>query len=110
MKLGWIAPLLALTVAACGGGGEDAESAGTSGVMPDCSDVWVDGETLPEDYEGCTDGDTIAAAVTIECDSGIGTFVTYDDRFHALLGDTVTEASTESDEYAKAYEDCFADS
>lgn len=86
-------------------GGEAAES-GT----PVCSDVWVDGGTLPEDYAGCENADgSIEAAATIKCDSGIGAFTTYQDEFFALLGGEITEAPSTSEEYSAAYEECFAD-
>jgi hypothetical protein len=35
--------------------------------LPDCSEVWVDGRNLPKDYEGCRDGDTVIAAVSVRC-------------------------------------------
>jgi hypothetical protein len=35
--------------------------------LPECADVWVDGRKLPEDYEGCRDGDTATAAVSVPC-------------------------------------------
>lgn len=88
----------------------DTATAPESSGTPACAEVWVDGETLPEDYEGCENEDgSIEAAATIECDSGIGTFATYQDEFFALLGGEITEAPSSSEEYAAAYEECFAD-
>lgn len=110
---------LALTATGCSGDDNGDTAEGSQGApapatamseYPACEDVWVDGETLPEDYEGCDNGGTIEAAASIECDSGSGVFVTYQDQFHALLGGEITEAASSSEEYAAAYEECFADS
>lgn len=109
--------VLALTATGCSGDdngetaeeGQDAPAAATSD-YPACEDIWVEGETLPDDYEGCDNDGAIEVAATIECDSGVGTFVTYQDEFHALLGGEITEAPSSSEEYAAAYEECFADS
>lgn len=110
-----ICAALALLATGCSGddtGADDSGSAATAeSGTPACSEVWIDGETLPGDYEGCTNDDgSIEAAATLECDSGIGTFATYQDEFFALLGGEITEAPSDSEEYAAAYEDCFADS
>ena len=75
--------------------------------MPACSDAWVVGATLPEGYEGCMDGGTMVAAISIECTDG-SLFTTYDDRFHAVIGGEVF-SSEDPDVYAKAYNDCTAD-
>lgn len=88
----------------------DATNAPESGGLPACADVWVDGETLPEDYDGCENPDgSIEEPVIYDCDSGIGRFTTYRDELHALLGGEITEAPSNSEEYAAAYEECFAD-
>lgn len=115
MRTGLAAIALALLATGCSSSDEtDAADNGSdteaSSSVPACSDIWVDGQTLPEDYDGCeNDGGSIEAAATIECDSGIGTFATYQDEFFALLGGEITEAPSDSDEYAAAYEECFAD-
>jgi hypothetical protein len=106
-----VAAAIAFMATGCSGdGGNDKASAETSGGLPTCSDVWGDGKTLPDDYNGCADGDTIEAAVIQDCDSGIGRFTTYRDQFHALLGGKITEAPSSSKEYAAAYEKCMTDS
>lgn len=105
------AAALLFVASGCGGGnGDSGDDAAGSG-MPSCSDVWRDGATLPKDYDGCTNDDgSIEAAVSRECDSGIGTLVTYQDDFYALLGGKITEAPADSKTYSNFfYKKCFAD-
>jgi hypothetical protein len=58
--------LLALTfsVTACGAGSDTASPLGDT---PKCSDIWVEGNTVPENYEGCENGDTIEAVFEYDC-------------------------------------------
>lgn len=113
MKRTIAAVFAALLLAGCSGSddsskGDDSKSGDDA--YPSCESVWVDGQTLPKNYEGCTsDPDTIEAPALLECDSGIGQFTSFDDRFFALLGGEITEAGPDSDEYSKAYDECFAD-
>lgn len=102
---------LALLVSACGNGDEPSPEAGIDPgeTTPACSDVWVDGETLPEDYEGCLENaDLIAAAVFSDCADG-SQLTSYDGRFYGLLGSEITEVEGEmaADRgYKKAFYDC----
>lgn len=115
MRTGLAAIALALLATGCSSSddtdaADNGSGAETGSSVPACSDVWVNGQTLPEDYEGCMNGDdSMEAAVILECDSGIGSFAAYQDEFFALLGGEITEAPSDSDEYAAAYEECFAD-
>lgn len=86
--------LSVLLLTACGGGGDDDEGGTGSGGLPDCADVWVEGETLPEDYEGCMDGDMTVALVTSDCTDG-SRLTGYDDRYWALLGGEIKDAGAE---------------
>lgn len=80
---------LALVLAGCSDDGGEGES---STGLPDCADVWVAGETLPEDYDGCmSDPDTIEAAVVMTCDDG-SEFTGFDDRLYAKLGGEIGSA------------------
>lgn len=87
-----VAALIAL--AGCGGSGTaKADDAGSG--TPKCSDVWVDGATLPKDYDGCMSGsDMLEASVTSDCADG-SQLGGYDDRFYALLGGTIHEVKGE---------------
>jgi hypothetical protein len=101
---------LALVTASCGsddeGGGGGGDDAVASAGAP-CAEVWVDGGTLPDDYESCEEADgSTAAPVVMECSDG-SSFTTYDDRFHASFGGTITKAGPSSASYTKAYEDCI---
>jgi len=55
-----------------------------SNSVPACSDVWVEGKTLPADYEGCMDSDSLV--ISISDNTGA---VVYDDRFSAQPGQTI---------------------
>lgn len=72
-----------------------------------CSDVWVDGKTLPKDYEGCNDEDDTFVVLVTSGDCGLATYEG-DTEFYALLGGEITEVPALADDpgYAKAFEDC----
>ncbi|WP_344008264.1 hypothetical protein [Nocardioides lentus] len=77
---------------------------------PACDDVWRAGGTIPEDYEGCVDGDDAVVADLIRCSFG-GTMTTFDDRFHGVVGNVVNDAGqslADDQAYAKAYRLCSA--
>ena len=58
-----------LVLVGCGGSsGSAPDSKADSSGVPQCSDVWQDGKTLPDDYEGCVEGGAIEAAVARDCD------------------------------------------
>ena len=83
-------------LAGCGGddSGEDAaqEASGAVESLPACDDVWVAGETLPDDYDGCViQGNEIAVFSPGECPGG-DQYATYDDTFYAVGGDTIEES------------------
>lgn len=103
------AAVLAIVLSGCSAPLKKHADSGDDSSSPACTKVWQDGATLPKDYQGCTrpDGD-LEAAVTIKCDSGEGTFTTYEDNYFALLGGTITKASSDSDAYAAAYAKCNA--
>ena len=100
--------IAAATLAGCGGDGDGSRDGPDSVWVrdaPKCSDVWVDGATLPPKYPGCMNGKDFTVAVLVDC-VGDDQFTTYDDRFHAFLGGTITEASPNSQEYLGAYSAC----
>jgi ABC-type Fe3+-hydroxamate transport system substrate-binding protein len=122
MKATLAAILLAVTLSACGGSDEPVEEepttpseATSAAELPQCSDVWVDGKTIPADYEGCVgeDGKTVAADAK-PCGPGPEQFVQYqyvkDDvtyPFVAILGEKVIEyVDDENAPYAKTFDKC----
>jgi hypothetical protein len=112
--------LLVATIAvACDSGGdngssEDAQSATTTGGMPQCAEVWKAGKTLPVDYSGCTNdgnGGDIEALVTVDCADG-SVFTGHQDRYWAVLGGAIKDSGTEggtadSPEYQADYATCL---
>lgn len=102
--------VLLAALAACSsdtGAGGDPKPEQSPNELPACSEVWVDGAVLSMNYLGCTNEDgSVEGAAGVECESGAGLFVTYQDRFFALSGGQITEATTDSDAYAEAYHAC----
>ena len=107
----------ALLATGCGGNDEpnlsgDVEKMQDAvAAMSDCSDVWSAGATLPEDYEGCLNGDTVDVPIYLECSDG-SRFTSYQDTYYAFLGDEVGVAKSEGDAandpgYKRAYEKCM---
>ncbi len=86
----------------------DAADAGGSG-QPDCDEIWVDGQQLPQRYAGCLEGEETVKAEKQRCSSG-QVLVTYDDRFYAVLGGPVNETDGLSDnkDYRQAESSCLA--
>ncbi len=86
-----------------------SESPTEPGALPECSDVWVDGQDLPKDYTACTtEGETIKPAKK-KCGYG-ATFYEQDGRFFAMLGNVITDAGDleTSDEYQQLLATCQA--
>lgn len=72
-------------------GSESSSASPEPGALPECADVWVDGEDLPKDYKACTtDGETIKP-VKRACGYG-AKFLEHDGRYFAMLGNRITDA------------------
>jgi hypothetical protein len=99
LVLGGVLVLTAMT----SGCGEDPASE----TLPDCSDVWVAGKTLPEDYEGCMKDGSIQVSETKKCSAMEGRFVTFDEKYFGILGEEVSDAGLSSPEYQEAAQACF---
>lgn len=67
---------------------EAVTSASTAATTPDCSEVWVVGERLPEGYAGCQEGGVPADDTTVPCSMG-DTLVRHGDGFYATPGHPV---------------------
>ena len=57
-------------------------------VLPACSEVWVEGGTVPRDYEGCLDGAETVPANGRYCEFGKALF-TFQQAFYAVAGGPV---------------------
>ena len=75
-----IAVLAMLSMAACG-------PADWAPNTPDCDDVWVEGNKLPKNYDGCQDNDTrsVEGGTTAECDGF--EIVSYENKGHGYFTD-----------------------
>ena len=85
------------------------ETSTEPGALPECADVWVDGQDLPKDYKACTtDGETIKP-VRHTCGYG-ATFIEHEGRFFAMKGNRITDAGDleTSDEYQQLLTTCQA--
>ena len=58
--------------------------------LPECSTVWVTGEILPEDYQGCTENGHFVEPDIMYCESG-QTLAAYQNRYYAALGQVINE-------------------
>lgn len=89
---------------------EASTEAGTEpGALPECADVWVDGQDLPKDYTACTtDGETIKPARK-KCGYG-ATFIEQDGQFFAMKGNAITDAGDleTNEEYQQLLATCQA--
>jgi hypothetical protein len=100
-----VLPVLLLALAGCA---DAVEVTPKSESMPACADVWVGGDRLPADYEGCVDEDGVLQVSEIkQCTSADGSFTTYDGSYFALLGGTISDAGTSSQEYDALHAQCF---
>jgi hypothetical protein len=97
-----------LATSGCGGNTDRAEP-DLSGV-PRCQDIWVGGQTLPQDYEGCVgESGGLVMSSLLACTDG-SQFTTHEGRFFAQLGGTITAGPGTSPEtvatYSRALDDC----
>jgi hypothetical protein len=86
-----------------------SETSTEPGALPECADVWVDGQDLPADYTACTtDGETIKP-VKRACGYG-AKFLEQDGRFYAMKGNQITDAGDleSSEEYQQLLATCQA--
>jgi hypothetical protein len=106
---------LILALSACGGGGDAKSGAGEAGDvpgdLPQCSDVWIVGNTLPADYDspGCNDGDIQSDTSHTPCaDEKTRLFVhqtEFGKNTHVAITGTKIQAYTE-ERYSEAYDVC----
>lgn len=102
------ASLLALTLSACGGNDDKTTNSDDEALAPACSEVWVAGQTLPADYEGCMNGGTLEAAASFNCEDGSSLFQ-FEDDFWAFGGQEIHEeagGAASAEAYSEAYAAC----
>ncbi len=62
----------------------------TAEALPECSEVWVEGQTLPTDYAGCRiTGGGIDQGAKYACTDGKGELIGYNDQFFARIGGAI---------------------
>lgn len=97
--------LAAAGLAACGQAGQGSTAATSDGASPSeqvrtdapsCEQVWREGERLARGYRGCLEEGTFVPRDVLACSSG-QRLVRYADRWYAVLGGIVHEASTPLD-------------
>ena len=58
--------------------------------LPECSEVWAEGTTLPAEYAGCRiAGGGIDQGAEYACTDGKGELIAYNDQFFARVGGAV---------------------
>lgn len=77
--------------------------------LPACSEIWVDGQDLPLDYEACEEGGEVVKPETWTCGFG-RPMVTHADRFYAMPGNRVNDVGdlATSAQYKRAKRACLA--
>jgi hypothetical protein len=91
VRSGWLVVAATFVLAACGdeqiGRPNEAASA-----LPDCQEVWVDGQQLDADYSGCLRGGRVVKPNLRDCTNDVGNqLAIYNKRFFAVLGGQITE-------------------
>lgn len=87
-----------------------SQETGAAGDLPACDEVWQTGETLPRDYEGCSEDGSTVPPEAISCSSG-QTFVTFEESHYAVAGGLVRQVEGDIDTdpaYRKAVRSCRA--
>jgi hypothetical protein len=88
------AGVLLLVAVAAGCGTSTGES--TSAELPLCSDVWVEGNTLPKNYAGCRENEQTTGVTTIAtlCDGPDGDRSYYsEDDLWAIAGEPIRRSA-----------------
>ena len=111
---------VALVVAACGadtGRSDDSSASEPSASstsseaagLPECSEVWVDGQDLPLDYEACSEDGRAVKPVSRMCGFG-RPMVEHDGRFYAMPGNRINDMGdlSTSKQYKQAKRACLA--
>jgi hypothetical protein len=114
-RISVVAALGLALLAACGEEEPSATSTGDSSASPTaagepaCTEIWVDGATLPDPYKGCYDEAGFVKAERLPCSSG-QVVVTYADRSYAVPGNRVNDEGSlaTSKQFGKVKAQCGA--
>lgn len=77
-------------------------------VLPDCADVWVEGNVLPKKYRGCEDAKGKVSKSVRGCSIG-SKLGQYGDQYYAILGRDIVRAlpsRNENQDYLDLLETC----
>ena len=75
--------------------------------LPKCSEVWVVGETLPKDYEGCRTVGGIDHGAHYACTDSGGDLIGHNEQFFARIGGQIKAyGEDEADFSRELYEVC----
>ena len=86
----------------------DSSTPSEPATSPQCSEIWVDGQTFPERYRGCFEGAEEVPVDAAQCAFGTKLYV-YDNRFYAVPNGPVNETDgplAEDDAYKTAVNKC----
>lgn len=77
--------------------------------LPECSEVWVDGQDLPLDYKACSEDGQKVEPVSRMCGFG-RPMVEHDGRFYAMPGNRINDMGdlSTSKQYKQAKRACLA--
>lgn len=111
MKRSLIVLFALAMLAACSGGSDDGAEVNKGSGSPSCQDVWVEGETLPDDYAECDDDGT-ATGASLDCPGNGKTHATWD-LYWSFTGEPIRKMDDEyrdapdgDPEYEAAFEEC----
>jgi hypothetical protein len=104
--LGAVLATAALLLGSCGAASPVVTP--KSDTLPLCDEVWVAGQTLPQDYDGCRDAEGVLVVSDIKrCTASDGKFTTFAARYYGMLGGPVKDDGQQSTGYNTAYLACF---
>ncbi len=66
------------------------EESSAAPTKPQCDEIWVAGETFPERYKGCLDGERLVQAESTYCEFGMRLYY-YANSFYAVPNGPVNE-------------------
>lgn len=87
---------LLLSSMGCSGGDRERRGPTDGDNSPQCTSIFKAGQTLPEGFDGCYDGDDVGPVAQYDCADGTE-YAYYDDRFGSTYGGEVVKVSSFAD-------------